>query len=75
MLYKANIGFLNTRTPKALAKKLKGHGDVLTARVALPGIGINTFVSNCDEEGKKIVERYFKDWTVSKIIWEEVLDK
>lgn len=70
--YKATIGFLTSRaTGKALSKKLSEHGKVMTAKVALSGCGINTFVSECDEEGKKIVEKYFKDWIPKGINWED----
>lgn len=71
MMFKAKLGFLQLRTAKALAKKLRGEGDVYTAKVYLPGVGINTFVENCSQEGKIIVERYFKNWTTSKFEWEE----
>ena len=72
MKYEAGIGFVLRRTAKALAKKLEGHGDVLTAKKSLPNSGINTFVANCDEEGKKIVEKYFEKWEIgSQINWDD----
>ena len=72
MKYKAGIGFVQLRTAKALAKKLRNHGEVVTAKKSLPNCGINTFVLNCDEEGKKIVEKYFRDWSVPPFIeWEK----
>jgi len=71
MLYKAKLGFLQLRTAKALTNKLQGEGIVKTAKVYLPGVGINTFVENCSEKGKIIVERYFKNWTPNKIEWKE----
>ena len=72
MKYEAGIGFVQRRTAKALAKKLECHGKVITAKKSLPSCGINTFVANCDEEGKKIVEKYFEKWEVgSQINWNE----
>ena len=70
-MYKAKLGFLQLRTAKALAKRLQGEGIVKTAKVYLSGVGINTFVGNCSEKGKIIVERYFKNWTLNKIEWKE----
>ena len=53
-------------------KKLGKHGIVRTDKIKtetmynterafLPNVGI-TFVGNCDEEGRKIVDRYFEGW-------------
>ena len=72
MKYEAGIGLVQRRTAKALAKRLRGHGSVMTAKNYLPCCGLNTFVTDCDEEGKKIVEKYFEKWEVgSQINWSE----
>ena len=72
MKYEAGIGFVQRRTTKALAKKLEGHGSVMVAKKSLPSCGVNTFVIDCDEKGKKIVEKYFEKWEVgSQINWHE----
>lgn len=70
--YKVTIGFLRSRvTVRTLARRLRGHGRVMTAKVALQGVGINTFVVDCDEEGKGIVDKYFREGWSGKIDWEE----
>lgn len=69
MKYKAGIGFVQLRTAKALAEKLGEHADVITAKKYLPSCGVCTFINNCDEEGKKIVEKYFKKWISPSINW------
>ncbi len=69
MKYEAVIGFVQKRTVRALAKKLGEHGDVVTAKKCLIGCEICTFIDNCDEEGKKIVEKYFEKWFPPSINW------
>ena len=80
MQYKTEIGYLQHKTVAALAKKLGKHGIVKTDKITaeaipntersfLPNVGI-TFVSNCDEEGKEIVDRYFEGWFGS-LSWED----
>ena len=72
MQYKTEIGYLQRKIVAALAKKLENHGIVRTDKIKaetihntersfFPNVGI-TFVSNCDEEGRKIVDRYFEGW-------------
>ena len=83
MQYKAEIGYLQHRTVAALAKKLGKHGIVNTDKIKaetthntersfLPNVGI-TFVSNCDEEGRKVVDRYFEGW-FSPLEWKEEVE-
>ena len=80
MQYKAKIGYLQHKTVAPLAKKLGKHGTVKTVknkpetihdteRSFLPNVGI-TFVSNCDEEGREIVDRYFEGW-FSPLEWKK----
>ena len=71
MKYKAGIGFVQKRTVRALARELKGHADVVVAKKYLPSCGVCTFIDNCDEEGKKIEEKYFEKWISPSINWSE----
>ena len=83
MQYKTEIGYLQHKTVAALAKKLGKHGIVKTDKITaeaisntersfLPNVGI-TFVSNCDEEGRKVVDRYFEGW-FSPLEWKEEVE-
>jgi hypothetical protein len=83
MKYKAEIGYFQHKIVVALAKELGNHGIVRTDKIKaetihntersfLPNIGV-TFVGNCDEEGKKIVDRYFEGW-FGYLSWEEEVE-